>query len=374
MGWNAPRRLASVSFGLLSLSLAACGGAAAEVTSPRAVSTVTQPAQGGVERSAPAALADPVPAYLADVEAALPAERVLLRRAGQVRLALEGAPVAAEKRSYPLDMEPSLAVAAEAADAVRVVSTWGSARLLLWAGRQDLATVAVREAMLEGGAPPRGVTLRVGGPIEVVERGEGRVRVRRADSDVAFEGWVAADAIGQVFRPAPEAESLPSFGNGSLSCRTELAATPGGEPVAILAPKDTGACKARVAAAILSEARAGGQVEVALQRSAYLVRGFVSSVAVDSEDEVRGYGTLYGIGGGGSGDGVPEVVLPAGTCLFAERYGEPVGVVTRSVVFARGDEPAERSWVAGAVETLWGDVSVWAFVESASEDRWRRCE
>lgn len=320
-------------------------------------------ATGDVEASAEAGS---VAALLADPGAELPAERALLRRAGTARFSAQGAPVAAADTRFPVTDQAALPVVAQASERVRVVSRTGGARLLLWLDRGDLGRAAVREVALEGSAPPRGVTLYSGAAVEVVERAGDRVRVRREDYWLAFDGWVPAGAIGPIF---VRGEASPAAGGKKVvvDCGTELAAAIGGPAMAIVGP-GPGGCEAGVEVDALGEPRGGFQ-EIVVGNEWYTARGFVAAAAAQGDE--AGYGL-----GWGELRAYEErwVALPPGTCLHAERYGEPVGVVTEPLRFAPGTAPAERSWVAGKVSTQWGDIPVWAFVESAAEERWRGCE
>ena len=73
-------------------------------------------------------------------------------------------------------------------------------RGLVWIERGDLLTVVTRDVPLAI-AGTRGLTVRAGAPVEVIERAGARARVRLVSHDIEVTGEVDASALGTSYQP-----------------------------------------------------------------------------------------------------------------------------------------------------------------------------
>jgi len=291
--------------------------------------------------------------YLTDEFERVFPERVRLARYGAVRLAAGDPEPAAggrvEGEAIELGQSPALVVVDSASDRLRVVVDEGEYRLLLWIEASDLNWVIAETTDLAfepgeaAAAPPApGVRLLPGLPVLRGDQRGQRVFVSHDDQCITVAGWVPAARLGREYTPIDQQEIERDLSAGP---GTALYERPNGRELA----RFTSEC--HVAYGGREEA---GQKLVLYEGNGFEVRGWISgSSAGGGSGSLFGYGRAFGGFGGGE-----RAVIPAGSCLYAARGGPVVGVATDDAEEA-GVQEAGGGWHSVAVETGWGDLSLW---------------
>ncbi len=285
-----------------------------------------------------------------------------------------------------VDVDRILPVIGESATEIRVVVEDDDARLALWIDRHDAwptVLVPIQLADREGRVPKQtGAFLDTGAPIDVAF---GRDRVRHVtlrDDDVAVEGWVPAEAIGNVWIAPPgdrTATHVASYFTSSYTPPSDRRPKTRFASHATLraAPDDTAPIVGVVLGAdvigFVDNAR-GAWTEVEVPRDHARLRGFVRAAALrPAGDELIGHGS-----GTGSGFGISDtarIVVPAGTCLFDRASGEVAGVqLAESERYGERDVEGD-GWSRVYVDSPWAVLGF--FVHDTGSDPkqpvWESC-
>jgi hypothetical protein len=288
--------------------------------------------------------------------------RVRLARYGAVRLAAGDAEPAAgahgEGEAIELGQSPALVVVDSAAERLRIVVDEGSYRLLLWIEARDINWVISETVDLAfepgepAAAPPApGVRLRPGLPVVRGEQRGSLVFISHEDQCLAVAGWVPVSRLGRQYTPIDEP---PVERDLSAGAGTALRERPNGRELA----RFTTECHVAY----------GGREEAGLKLVVYVGNGFEARGWISGSSAGGGSSPLFGYGRGFGGFGGGErVLIPAGSCLYAARGGEVVGVATDDAEES-GIQAGDEGWYSVAVETGWGDLSLWVAEDGATRE------
>ena len=327
---------------------------------PRAVTAVEPRASasgpstaGEPVASAPSTTVSPaVPAVVAvadelvDGVAARITKRCLLARRGQVRFFEGGDVVSGDGRGEQLAAAMTLPVLEERPAGLRVlVENEGVLRLLVFVERADLQRVLTTETVLAlaPGAPAgdeAGVRVAAGLPVEEKARRGDERKVAGSSGEVAFEGWVPAGAIGEVFEP----RALGKDSRGGLVREgATVVAAPGGAVIARF-------LKLGLQGAFIHEVEPEPGAAAGFQRVRYAtphveIRGLVK--AADFKLRTPDDASFGGSVGEGAGVGARSTrpligKLETGAPLFAPGHASRVGVALSPLpVFGSGSPDGE---------------------------------
>src|SRR5690349_1384837 len=361
------RGCAGLLVGLVGLGCGGPRGQAVAVTP--VVATAPPPVTVEPPRAAPIS---PL-SYLDDDFARLYPLRVRLARRGEVRFAAGDADpqVRLTRHRRPLDAadSPSLVVVDRVGDRFRVVTQEESLRLLLWIESADLYSVVTASSSLalepdERAAPQGGRVGRVhlgpGAPLHVQEERDAVARVSFADACVSAEGWMRRDRLGREYLPVDEAS--PVERDRSVHGGTDVLDRPGGVRIA----RFHSDCDV-----LSSGAEVEGMTPILYEASGVLVRGWVATAAAAAHG-----GAMGGLYGGlmGSWRSTERFHVTAGACVYAERGGEVIGLVTEDSDESSANDEG-NAWWRLTVETEWGVLPVWVVedgpaTEEVVEEPW----
>jgi hypothetical protein len=186
--------------------------------------------------------------------------------------------------------------------------------------------------------------------VERKEEKNGFTRISADDRTLQVEGWLEAKDLGPVFVPS----HLSGHGLGehwALAQEAKLLDKPGGRTIARMldtAPQQV----------IVEEVKRGGSwfVEVAYRAPTLSVTGFVPKSALSPD---LGRRSLFSLGSVGFQPEPPaeKLTFPAGACLYAEPWGEVVGVLRRPFVanvhVESGERAAWRSVYVASATQVW---------------------
>jgi hypothetical protein len=251
---------------------------------------------------------------------------------------------------------PARPVVEKAAGRARFIySDWGT-RLLVWADDSALletvtATVPLTTAPKASGGKER-VWVAPGAIVKRERATNGFVATTVEDRTLEVKGYLPESALGRVFVPA----ALPA-GTGTEGRLLERRSPPlgraGGRPLARFLDPDGHPVLVDVVAQ-----GASWFVEIEYRSTTLSVRGFVPKSALSDPNR---YGVAGGVGYGRAARRNPpeeRLTFAAGACLYAEPWGEIVGVLVRrrteSVHVETGERAAWRELDMG-----WAGARVW---------------
>jgi len=279
----------------------------------------------------------------------------LLRDGFERRLAERVLPRARKPRS------PARAVVSKDPGRARYVFDDERLRVLVWADDAALWETPIAPTPLtRWPVKPTGkerVTVGPGAFLESKGEKNGFVKVAADDETFGVEGWVPKAKVGRAYTPAPLPD-VQGIDTWVLDSQAWVLERPGGARLGRLL--DTAGPQVEVQALVDSPT---WMVEIAYRSDSLLVRGFVPKTAL-SVPSPSGYGVGYGRVGKKN---PPEETLtfPAGACLYAEPWGEVVGVLrlpfTDTVHIESGERAAWRQ-----IAPQWTGTEVWLPREGAS--------
>ncbi len=304
--------------------------------------------------------ASPAPVFDAGSDLAPPAPTVppaaeLLRDGFEQRFAERALPRAGHGNSPPRP------VVAQEPGRARFIFDDSGLRLLVWAEdaalwETPLAVTALTRSPGTSGAKPR-VLVGPGAFLERKSEKNGFVKVSAHDRTMSVEGFLPAGALGRVYVPA----AVPAIASGeswALARTARLLDKPGGTALGRLLDS----AGPQVLVTELSKG-AAWFVEVAYHSPTLSVRGFVPKSAL-SPPERYGWGSGYGYA---ARKNPPDerLTFPVGACLYAEPWGEVVGVLRRPRTATVHIESGERAaW--RELDLPWTGTRVWVPREGAS--------
>lgn len=331
---------------------------------PLACGTPAQPAPPPAPAPAPGAAAEADAAAVLIVESdagrdtpapLVPPASELLRDGFESRHAERVLPRARKPRS------PARAVVAKDTGRSRYVFDDERLRVLVWAGdaalfETPLAVTPLTRLPAKPGAKER-VLVAPGAFLEIKAEKNGLVKVAANDEDFATEGWLPKASLGRVYAPAalPEVQGIETW---VLDGAAWVLEKPGGARLGKLL--DGAGPQIRVQS--LTQGGAW-MVEIAYRSDSLLVKGFVPKSALSQPYPV-GWGSGYGRLGRKN---PPEekLTFPTGACLYAEPWGEVVGVLRRPYTETVHIESGERAaW--RQIAPQWTGTEVWLPREGAS--------
>lgn len=343
------------------LAAAGCGGSSSSPavhsggssTGAAGAASATSAAGAGGMR----ATVDPTP-YLALDE---PTATRTWVKARSARLDVGDAPAMPDSEDDPVEVmlvEPGPTL-------VRVAWRGPTARFAVWVERRDLFAVMKYDVPLRVELAPAtseaGGALRRGAPVEILERGAERSKVRYSGA-VELETWVPNDALSADGEPIDRGLVTP---RGKM-----FHASPG---MAIRAEPRWGSplVAATARTYFVSEVRALDDAwsEVDYSDAAVTVRGFASR----REPPVRITARAPASQPSSSSSGIEaNEKLPSGVCLYARERGELVGVSNAVVVAAQRGE--HEGWWQVTLDTPWGPMQFAAERAGTSAGSWKSCE
>lgn len=264
--------------------------------------------------------------------------RAMIRRAGAIYEGRTG-PVLAVGDGRSMSIT-AIAIESDAGGSPRrprILCEHSSHRVAVYLDASDLGVVAragaiISPARKRTAAPSPetpGVHLAAGALLEPLDPapGPGPRRVRYRGLFMVAEGWLAADEIDVVYRPAPLPEER--YIDGELIESVQLLDAPGGREVARITRIP--AYVNRLMVHKLAEPRAGAILIRYREHDAAAV-GWVPSRAVKNV-EPESYVTSSMIGIGSGTTRAPTVTLVRGTQLVSPTDGAVLGVITRDNSF-----------------------------------------
>jgi len=253
------------------------------------------------------------------------------------------------------------AVVANEPGRTRLVYDDASVRVLVWAAAAALwETPLAVTALTRHPAKPSAKERVFVGPGAFAERKfekNGFVRVSAHDRTFGVEGYLPAAALGRVYLPA-EVPDVPGADRWVLSRDATMLERPGGAALGKLLD----ASGPQVQVTELSKG-AAWFVEIAYRSPTLSVRGFVPKSALSPPKAASWSGTFGSIGR--SNPPEEQLTFASGTCLYAEPWGEVVGVLrlprTANVHIESGARAAWRE-----LDLPWAAAQVWVPREGAS--------
>jgi hypothetical protein len=261
--------------------------------------------------------------------------------------------VRAARHRHPIDASeaPSLVVVDRAGELVRVVAEEGGLRLLLWVDSADLFSVTTASTTLglepderRTGDDIGRVQLRAGVPLRVQEENGEVARVAFSDACLTAEGWMRRERLGREFIPVDDVDQAAR--DRSVRGGTDVFDRPGGVVIA----RFHSDCDV-----LGGGGEQDGMTPILYAGPGALVRGWVGVAAPSASG-----GAMGGLYGGlmGSFRSSERFHLAAGACLYGQRAGEVIGVVTEDV-----DQPSAKEegngWWRLTIETEWGVLQIW---------------
>ena len=251
-------------------------------------------------------------------------ERALVAKRGPLGLALDGNPFTASEPTALAQAVEGIVVE-QRARSVRVVLADGGLRLVAFAPRAALQAVSTRAAWLATAPdrapdPTAGVRVAPGLALDPKERRGASVRVTGEADEVAFDGWIAEDAVGVVYVPKP---FTPVAGT-RLVLEGAVVSTPRGDAIARFsrAPDDTPPGFVHDVTPLAGAAP--GFQGIHVQRASIEVRGVVPVAAFrKGSNGIHGSGVGF-FSVGGVSDSL-RVILRKGGGVHSEA-GDRVGV------------------------------------------------
>ena len=313
-------------------------------------------------------LEDDAPAHFTD--------RARIARYSDVRWERHDKPLGTTVRNVTDSHDaPELVVVEHHGDDVRVVSERDKLRLLAWVEKGDLLSVVTRPSWLAEGpkAPPptkNGVRVLPGLAPELGQHTAGRVRVSYDDGRASFDGWLASDRIGRIYKAGEPRKRDATH----VVSRTPVLAAPGGAKVAELGGEIEYEGVEPVASVKLLGKPQGMSQRIEYEAGYYRIFGFVPTTRLVRFDRKAYQAKQAGSSEFSVSDAV-QVRLPPRTCLFARAGGQPIGVTLDSyeTYASAGNSDGFRRVV---LNTPWGLIDARAREEAsgdAGSSTWQRC-
>jgi len=327
---------------LLSICLAACGGAATTPAARPAVSADGRAVRAGPGRSDAAGSSDAGP--VDPIAALTPADAAELSWVvpGPMQLELGGATIAAGGSGRPIEVQQI----ERQGNLARVAVRLEHARFSVWIDRANLLSVLKRDQRIErAGVPVTGseieVVLRAGAPVKRLAHREHTTQIRYLGA-LQVEGWVPDAVLGDRGRSRDPVGRIPTG-------RKTLMVVPGAvirsEPrwaAGELATMANGYFLDTIR--VLDDA----WTEVGYEDGDVVLHGFVSRR--DPPGRLHHWKETDG-----TPTTTPNATAASGSCLYARARSEPVGYLV-------GNRPVEledtgAGWWALSLDTPWGPVA-----------------